>query len=87
MDGSRYAWNVSYRCLQVQNAVEAGDAKALTAKRSVGGVSPQKLAELEAAQAAAQATLLSEVALLRQQKATAEEQARRVDYLVGTTSL
>lgn len=38
-----------------------------------------KVAELEAAQAAAQAALLAEMDLLRRQKAAAEEQARRLE--------
>ena len=37
------------------------------------------MAELEAAQAAAQAALLAEMDLLRRQKAAAEEQARRLE--------
>jgi len=38
-----------------------------------------KVAELEAAQAAAQGALLAEMDLLRRQKAAAEEQARRME--------
>lgn len=41
-----------------------------------------KVAELEAAQAAAQAALLAEMDLLRRQKAAAEEQARRLETQV-----
>ena len=73
--------------LQVQNAVEAGDAKAALAKRNSGVMSPRQLAEVEAAQAAAQAALLAELALMRQQKASAEEQARRADHLVRHLTL
>lgn len=40
------------------------------------------MAELEAAQAAAQAALLAEMDLLRRQKAAAEEQARRLETQV-----
>lgn len=43
-----------------------------------------KVAELEAAQAAAQAALLAEMDLLRRQKAAAEEQARRLETQVHT---
>ena len=39
-----------------------------------------KVAELEAAQAAAQGALLAEMDLLRRQKAAAEEQARRFKF-------
>ena len=38
-----------------------------------------RVAELEAAQAAAQGALLAEMDLLRRQKAAAEEQARRLE--------
>ena len=41
-----------------------------------------KVAELEAAQAAAQGALLAEMDLLRRQKAAAEEQARRMETQV-----
>ena len=41
-----------------------------------------KVAELEAAQAAAQGALLAEMELLRRQKAAAEEQARRMETQV-----
>ena len=42
-----------------------------------------KVAELEAAQAAAQGALLAEMDLLRRQKAAAEEQARRMETQVN----
>ena len=41
-----------------------------------------RVAELEAAQAAAQGALLAEMDLLRRQKAAAEEQARRLETQV-----
>ena len=41
-----------------------------------------KVAELEAAQAAAQGALLAEMDLLRRQKAASEEQARRMETQV-----
>ena len=44
-----------------------------------------KVAELEAAQAAAQGALLAEMDLLRRQKAAAEEQARRLETQVCVT--
>ena len=50
-------------------------------------LSPRQLQEVEAAQAAAQAALLAELALMRQQKASAEEQARRADHLVSHPSI
>lgn len=45
-----------------------------------------KVAELEAAQAAAQGALLAEMDLLRRQKAAAEEQARRLETQVCVTN-
>lgn len=71
----------------MQNAVEAGDAKAALAKRNSDGISPRQIKELEAVQTAAQAALLAELAALRQQKAAAEEESRRSDYLVGLFAL
>jgi hypothetical protein len=45
-------------------------------------VEASKLAELESAQAAAQAALMAELDLLRRQKATAEEHSRRLETQV-----
>lgn len=85
--------------MQVQNAVEAGNAKAALAKQSsVGGLSQRQVEELESVQLVAQANalaemeqshnasqrqLLQEMDMMRQQKAAAEERAIRADYLVS----
>lgn len=50
-------------------------------------VEASKLAELESAQAAAQAALMAELDLLRRQKAAAEEQSRRLESQVPPLSL
>jgi cell division protein FtsB len=57
------------------------------AQSRAGAVEAGKVAELEAAQAAAQAALLAEMDLLRRQKAAAEEQARRLETQARPDSL
>jgi hypothetical protein len=54
----------------------------LSVQSSRAVVEAGKVAELEAAQAAAQAALMAEMDLLRRQKAAAEEQARRLELQV-----
>ena len=81
----------------MQNAIEAGNAKAAMAKQSTGGLSQRQVQELESVQLAAQANalaemeqahnaaqrqLLAELDYLRQQKAAAEERSIRADHIV-----
>lgn len=85
--------------LQVQNAIEAGNAKAAMAKQSTGGLTQRQVQELESVQLAAQANalaemeqahnasqrqLLAELDYLRQQKAAAEERSIRADHIVSS---
>ena len=85
----------------MQNAVEAGNAKAAMAKQSTGGLSQRQVQELESVQLAAQANalaemeqahnasqrqLLAELDYLRQQKAAAEERSIRADHMVSLIS-
>ena len=58
----------------------------ICAQTSRQAVDVSKVAELEAAQAAAQGALLAEMDLLRRQKAAAEEQARRLETQVCVTN-
>jgi len=58
----------------------AGARAAQAARGTV--VEAARLAELEAAQGAAQAALMAEMALLRRQKAAAEEHSRRLEASV-----
>ncbi|BDA45618.1 Myosin-17 [Coccomyxa sp. Obi] len=69
--------------LDVQTAREQAALAAIEAPSSRTVVEAGKVAELEAAQAAAQAALLAEMDLLRRQKAAAEEQARRLETQLG----
>lgn len=101
-DHTREGLREKCKYLQVQNAVEAGNAKAAMAKQSaVGGLSQQQVQELESVQLAAQANalaemeqshnasqrqLLAEMDMMRQQKAAAEERAIRADYYVMLTT-
>ena len=57
--------------------MEQGNAKAALAKRNSSGLSQRLVQDLEAAQQAAQATLMSELEQSRKQKAIAEEHHRR----------
>ena len=50
-------------------------------------VEATRVAELEAAQGAAQAALMAEMALLRRQKAAAEEHSRRMEASVRPPQL
>lgn len=82
----------------MENAVEAGNAKAAMAKQAVGGLSERQVQELESVQLMAQANalaemeashnaslrkLLAELDAVRQQKAAAEEHAIRANHLVS----
>ena len=92
-------FNTELPSSQVQNAIEAGNAKAAMAKQATGGLTQRQVRELESVQLAAQANalaemehshnasqrqLLSEMDYLRQQKAAAEERSIRADHIVST---
>ena len=63
--------------------MDAGNAKAALATRNSSGLSQRLVQDLEAAQQAAQTTLLAEMEQVRRQKATAEERHRRADENVS----
>lgn len=81
----------------MQNAIEAGNAKAALAKQATGGYSERQVQELETMQLAQQANalaemeqsynasqrqLLAELDAMRQRQAAANERAKRADYMV-----
>ena len=82
----------------MQNALEAGNAKTALAKQSSRGYSERQVQELESMQLAQQANalaemeqsynsaqqqLLSELDVMRQRQAAANERAVRAEYLVS----